>query len=189
MTKNLIWNKFAHFQFFYAGFTSISSQTLFRSIILYNLREPKLFFCGFQLYQQLHCSKLSSYAIDKKTNEPNLRKQEKPDSGPFLPNFGREKSFSWVSPLLLYIVASYHCMQFQGKTNEPNLRKQQKTQLRARFRPPIFLSFLFFFFSKIWLRQSLNIMVNYHHAQYKKANDPILRKLNDRPKVRRTRVS
>ena len=36
------------------------------------------------------------------------------------------------------------------------------------------------FFSKIWLRQSLDIMVSYHHVQcQKKTNDPILRKLSD----------
>ena len=35
-------------------------------------------------------------------------------------------------------------------------------------------------FPKIWLRQSLDIMVSYHHVQYqKKTNDPILRKLSD----------
>ena len=38
-----------------------------------------------------------------------------------------------------------------------------------------------FFFSKIWLHQSLDIMVSYHHVQYqKKTNDPILRKLSDK---------
>ena len=39
----------------------------------------------------------------------------------------------------------------------------------------------FIFFSpKIWLRQSLDLMVRYHHVQYqKKINDPILRKLSD----------
>ena len=34
------------------------------------------------------------------------------------------------------------------------------------------------FFSKIWLRQSLDVMVSYHHGQYqKKTKDSILRKL------------
>ena len=34
--------------------------------------------------------------------------------------------------------------------------------------------------SKIWLCQSLDIMLSYHHVQYqKKTNDPILRKLSD----------
>ena len=28
----------------------------------------------------------------------------------------------------------------------------------------------FFFSSKIWLRQSLDIMVSYHHVQYQKKN-------------------
>ena len=33
-------------------------------------------------------------------------------------------------------------------------------------------------FSKIWLRQSLDVMVSYHHGQYqKKTKDSILRKL------------
>ena len=35
-------------------------------------------------------------------------------------------------------------------------------------------------FQNIWLNQSLDIMVSYHHVQYqKKTNDPILRKLSD----------
>ena len=34
-------------------------------------------------------------------------------------------------------------------------------------------------FSKIWLRQSLDIMVSYHHTISEKTNDPILRKLSD----------
>ena len=37
-----------------------------------------------------------------------------------------------------------------------------------------------FFFSNIWLPQSLDIMVSFQHVQYqKKTNDPILRKLSD----------
>ena len=36
----------------------------------------------------------------------------------------------------------------------------------------------FFFFFKIWLRKSLDIMVSYHHVEYqKKTNDP-LQKMN-----------
>ena len=35
------------------------------------------------------------------------------------------------------------------------------------------------FFSRIWLRQSLDVMVSYHHVKHKKkTNDPILRKLS-----------
>ena len=44
-----------------------------------------------------------------------------------------------------------------------------------------------FCFSKIWLRQSLDIMVSYHNVKYrKKTNDPILKKINDVGKDGRT---
>ena len=57
----------------------------------------------------------------------------------------------------------YHCIEFQGKrmiqAPDPNSGRQM-------------------IFSKIWLHQSLDIMVSYHHIQYqKKTNDPILKKL------------
>ena len=43
------------------------------------------------------------------------------------------------------------------------------------------------FFFKIWLPQSLEIMVSYHHLQYqKKNNDQILRKPSDGRKDKRT---
>ena len=71
---------------------------------------------------------------------------------------------------MLDIVASYRCMQFQGKLMIQTWENSKKPS----FRP-------FFFSSKIWLRQSLDIMVSYHHVQYqKKTNDPALRKLRDR---------
>ena len=35
------------------------------------------------------------------------------------------------------------------------------------------------FFSKIWRRQSLDIMVSYHHVQYQKKLDSVLGKLSD----------
>ena len=41
-----------------------------------------------------------------------------------------------------------------------------------------------FFFSKIWLRQSLDVVVSYHHVQYQtKTNDPILRNEDRRTRV------
>ena len=60
-------------------------------------------------------------------------------------------------------------MQFQGETDELNLRKWQKNLVSG-----LILAHLAqiraakFFFSKIWLRQSLDIMVSYHHVQYQK---------------------
>ena len=54
------------------------------------------------------------------------------------------------------------------KMYDPNLIKWQKTSFLAWFRPvgPKFV--LSIFFSKIWLRQSLYIMISYHHEQYQK---------------------
>ena len=41
-------------------------------------------------------------------------------------------------------------------------------------------NFSFFFFSEIWLRQSIAIMVRYQRVKYKKkTNNTILRKFND----------
>ena len=36
----------------------------------------------------------------------------------------------------------------------------------AQIRAANFYLFIFFFFSKIWLRQSLDLMLSYHHVQY-----------------------
>ena len=70
---------------------------------------------------------------------------------------------------MLDIVASYYRMQFQGKL---------KIQTQENGKKPYFGSDLgllgpnsgrrCFFFSKIWLRQSIDIMVNNHHVQYQK---------------------
>ena len=58
------------------------------------------------------------------------------------------------------------------KTNESNLRKWQKNPSFwpdfGTSGPNLGCQFFFFFFSKIWLRQSLDIMVSYHHVQYHK---------------------
>ena len=91
------------------------------------------------------------------------------DFGPLLDQRWSPKPFSWVLPLLDLI----HCCKLSlyaisRKTNEPNLAQIQAAD------------FFFFFFSKIWLCQLLDIMVNYYQTQYqKKANDPILRKFSE----------
>ena len=36
----------------------------------------------------------------------------------------------------------------------------------AQIRAANFYLFIYFFFSKIWLRQSLDLMLSYHHVQY-----------------------
>ena len=73
-------------------------------------------------------------------------------------------------------------MQFQGKLMNQTRENGKKPSFGPDFGPPGPKSRhqFFFFFSKIWLHQSLDIMVSYHHVQYqKKTNDPILRKLSD----------
>ena len=46
---------------------------------------------------------------------------------------------------------------------------------------PLFPNLGRHFFSKIWFRQSLDIIISDYHVQYqKKTNDPILRKLSKR---------
>ena len=62
---------------------------------------------------------------------------------------------------MLEITSKYLYKQFQGKLI--NLSKMVKNLVWPKFRSPIF-----YFFSKIWLRQSLDIMVSNHHAQYQK---------------------
>ena len=61
-------------------------------------------------------------------------------------------------------------MQFQGKLI--NLSKMIKNlvsgPILAHLAKIPVTNFLFFIFSKIWLRQSLDIIVSNHHAQYQK---------------------
>ena len=81
-------------------------------------RAPTIVFRIFNLFQ-MFC-KLSLYEILRKTNKPNLRKQLKtqfwPDFGPFCSNLDPNVFFrEFYLYQMLDIVASYHCMQFQGK--------------------------------------------------------------------------
>ena len=62
---------------------------------------------------------------------------------------------------MLDIVASYRWR----KTNEPNLIKWQKNLVLCPVLAQIRATIFFFL---IWLRQSLDIMVSYHHGQYQK---------------------
>ena len=94
----------------------------------------------------------------------------------------RPKNFSLcVSPLLdvryCYKLSLY---VLSRKTNDPNSRTWQITSFWAWFRPtgPKFGPKNFS--KKIWVCQSLDIMVSYQHVKYqRKTNDPLLRKLGD----------
>ena len=96
---------------------------------------------------------------------------------PVWPKFGPPKFFSWVLPLLHVS----HCRKLSSyaiskKTYDPNSRKWRKTLFWTRWIQICAANF----FSRIWLRQSLDIMVSYHHVEYqKKTNDPMLRKFSD----------
>ena len=66
------------------------------------------------------------------------------------------------------IVASYHCMQFQGKSviqNQENYEKPHLGPDLGTLDPNLGRQI---FCLKICLRQSLDIMVSYHHAEYQK---------------------
>ena len=69
---------------------------------------------------------------------------------------------------MLDIVASHHCMQVQGKLMNKTWENGKKTSFGPDFGLNSGCQFFFFFFSKIWLRQSLDVMVSYYHVQYQK---------------------
>ena len=81
---------------------------------------------------------------------------------------------------MLDIVTSYHCTQFQGKLMIQTKENGEKPHLGPDFVLLDLNSDRENIFSKMWLRQSLDIMVSYHHIISEKTNDPILRKLSDR---------
>ena len=70
---------------------------------------------------------------------------------------------------MLDMVASYHCMQFHGKLLNKTWENGTKPSFGPDFGPSDPNSGRKkIFFSKIWLRQSLDIIVSYHHVQYQK---------------------
>ena len=70
--------------------------------------------------------------------------------------------------LMLKIVASYHCMQFQGKLMIQTQENDDKPYFVPDLGPLDPNSNRKKFFKKIWFRQSLYTMVSYHHVQYQK---------------------
>ena len=69
---------------------------------------------------------------------------------------------------MLDIIASYHCMQFQVKLMNQTWENEKMGKNLVSGQIQIPTANFFFFFSKIFLRQSLDIMVSYHHVQYQK---------------------
>ena len=110
------------------------------------------------------------------------------------PRFRTQKCFrGFCLYQMLGIVASYHCKQSQGKhmiQTQENGEKPYFGSDLGPLRPHLGCQNIF---SEIWLHQSLDTMVSYHHVKYqKKTNDPILKKFSDgrtdRQTNRRTRV-
>ena len=92
-----------------------------------------------------------------------------PILAPFVPNFVPQNFFcEFYLYYMLDIVGSYHCMQFQGTLINQSWENDKKPSFRADFGP--FGKHLGpkNCFSKIWLCQSLDIIVIYHHVQYQK---------------------
>ena len=115
-----------------------------------------------------HCMQFQGKLMNQ-TGKNGKTPSFEPYFGLFWPIFGPRNCFSWVLPLLdvrhccklsLYVIAR--------KTNEPNLRKWQKTSFGPNFGPFGPNSCRQSFLPKIWLCQSLDIIVSYHHVQYQK---------------------
>ena len=120
---------------------------------------PKFSSWVLPLLDVIHCCKLSLYPISRKTNEPNLRKSQKnppsfcPEFSPFGPNLGPKFFFRrFYLYQMLDIVASYHCMQFEGKLkNQTWENGEKKPSFGSNFgpsRPNSLLQFSFIFFFK-----------------------------------------
>ena len=122
-----------------------------------------------------HCSKLLSYAILRKTNEPNLKKWQKkfgPDFGPFGPNLGLQ-IFLWVLPNVL--PNCRHCCTvslyaISRKTKETKLEKMTKKTiiLDSSLATLAQIRTTKLFSSKIWRPQPLDIMVSYNMHNVRK---------------------
>ena len=88
---------------------------------------------------------------------------------PLRPKFGPRNFFHGLCLYCMFdIVSSYHCMQLQGKLMNQTWENSKKPSFWPDFGPFGPNLGYQFFFSKIWLRQSLDIMVSYHHVQYQK---------------------
>ena len=132
------------------------------------------FFRGFYLYSMLdivpkyHCIQFQGKLINQ-TCENGKKPSFGHDFGPFGPKFDPQKFFLWFLPLL-DIIYCYKLSLYvmSRKTNEQNLRKAKMPKNLVS--DPILVQNVAakFLFSKIWLLQSLDIMVSYHHVQYQK---------------------
>ena len=120
-----------------------------------------------------HCSKLLSYGIQGKTKQPNLRKWKKKKKNwawfwPVLVQIYSQKIVFWGFYLhcMLYIVASYHSMQFQGELMDHIWENNKKPSFGPNFGPfgPKFCHNISF--REFYLYQMLGIVATYHCLQF-----------------------
>ena len=146
-----------------------------------NLGPPTFFSWVLPLVVGRQCPKLSSYAISRKTNEPNLKRWQKnkflAQFWPVLAQIWSPNFFSWVLSLLDVT----HCCKWSlyvisRKTNEPDLRKcQKKTSFRPNFGPKFGSQKLFLkVFPLLDVRNCCKLWL---YAISRKTNEPNLRKL------------
>ena len=116
---------------------------------------------------------LSMYAVSRETNELNLKTAKKNVISSLifarLTQIWSPKIFSLILPLLN---VTYCCKlslcAISRKINDPNSRKWRKLHFGPDLGSQDQNSGRDFFFSKIWLPWSLDIMISYHHVQYQK---------------------
>ena len=92
-----------------------------------------------------------------------------PDFGLFWPKFGSQNFFcGFYLYYMLYIVVSYHCMQFQGKLMNKTWENGKKPSFKPNFGPFGPYSGRQFFFQNLTL--SVTRYYNYHHyMRYQKS--------------------
>ena len=114
-----------------------------------------------------HGCKLSLYANSRKTKEPDLKKWYSfgTDSGPFGPNLDPKFFFINVTSAMLGIVAGYHCMQFQEKLIKTKLEKMAKNLVPrpilaplAQICPPKKFSHRFYLYYTLYIIASCHCM-------------------------------
>ena len=139
--------------------------------------HSKIFLWILVLLDVRNCCKLSLYAIPGNTNEPNLRKwQKNPSFRPdFSPNMDPKKFFrGFYLYYISYIVASYHCMLFQGKRMNQIWENGKRPSFRPNFDPNLVpKNFFSMILPLLDVRNCRKLSV---YAISRKTNEPNLRK-------------
>ena len=102
---------------------------------------PKILFQGYYLYWMLevfvsyHCMQFIGKLMYQ-TGKNDIKPSFGPDFGPFGTNLGHKNFFHGFSLYyMLDIVASYHCMQFQGKLMNQTWENDKKPSFWPDFGP------------------------------------------------------